>query len=82
MTPAVYDGVASAVAFMRPKRRWPPVLFFSSMMAVDAEALATDSSLSTLHAPDFCLCLHGVAAGTGVLAKDMGDAVVDTGGTV
>ena len=45
-TPTVYAGVASAVAFMGPKRRRPPVFYFSSMMAVDAEALATDSSLS------------------------------------
>ena len=45
-TPAVYAGVASAVAFMGPKRRRPPVFYFSSMMAADAEALATDSSLS------------------------------------
>ena len=29
-----------------------------------------------LHAPDFCLCLHGAAAGTG------GAATVDTGGAV
>ena len=45
-TPAVYAGVASAVAFMGPKQRRPPVFYFSSMMAADAEALATDSSLS------------------------------------
>ena len=37
-TPAVYAGVASAVAFMGPKRWWPPVFYFSSMMAADAEA--------------------------------------------
>ena len=41
-TPAVYAGVASAVAFMGPKQRRPPVFYFSSMMAADAEALATD----------------------------------------
>ena len=45
-TPVVYASVASAVAFMGPKRRRPPVFYFSSMMAADAEALATDSSLS------------------------------------
>ena len=45
-TPVVYAGVASTVAFMGPKRRWPPMFYFSSMMAADAEALATDSSLS------------------------------------
>ena len=45
-TPAVYAGVASTVAFMGPKRRRPPVFYFSSMMVADAEALATDSSLS------------------------------------
>ena len=38
-TPAVYAGVASAVAFMGPKRRRPRVFYFSSMMAADAEAL-------------------------------------------
>ena len=42
----MYAGVASAVAFMGPKRRRPPVFYFSSMMAADAEALATDLSLS------------------------------------
>ena len=42
----MYAGVASAVAFMGPKWRWPPMFYFSSMMAADAEALATDSSLS------------------------------------
>ena len=44
-TPVVYAGVASVVAFMGPKRRRPPVFYFSSMMAADAEALATGSSL-------------------------------------
>ena len=43
----MYAGVASAVAFMGPKRRLPPMFYFSSMMAADAEALATDSLLST-----------------------------------
>ena len=42
----MYAGVASAVAFMGPKQRRPPVFYFSLMMATDAEALATDSSLS------------------------------------
>ena len=45
-TPAVYAGVPSTVAFMGPKRRRPPVFYFSLMMAADAEALATDTSLS------------------------------------
>ena len=45
-TPVVYADVASAVAFMGPKRRRPPVFYFSSMMAAETEALATDSSLS------------------------------------
>ena len=45
-TPAVYVGVASAVAFMGPNRRRPPVFYFSLMMAADMEKLATDSSLS------------------------------------
>ena len=39
--------VASAVAFMGPKWRRPPVFYFSSMMAADTEKLGTDSSLST-----------------------------------
>ena len=39
-------GVTLAVAFMGPKWRRPPVFYFSSMMAVDTEKLATDSSLS------------------------------------
>ena len=43
----MYAGVASAVAFMGPKRRRPPVFYFSLMMAADMEKLATDSSLST-----------------------------------
>ena len=34
-TPAVYADVASVVAFMGPKRRRPPVFYFSSMMAAD-----------------------------------------------
>ena len=45
-TPTVYAGVASVVALMGPKRRRPPVFYFSSMMVADAEELATDSSLS------------------------------------
>ena len=55
-TPAVYAGVASAVAFMGPKRRRPPVFYFSSMMAADAEALATDSSLSA-HPASVAACM-------------------------
>ena len=55
-TPAVYAGVASAVAFMGPKRRRPPVFYFSSMMAADAEALATDSSLSA-HPTSVVACM-------------------------
>ena len=55
-TPAMYVGVASAVAFMGPKRRRPPVFYFSSMMAVDAEALATDSSLS-VHPASVSACM-------------------------
>ena len=42
----MYAGFASAVAFMGPKRRRPPVFYFSSMMVADTEKLATDSSLS------------------------------------
>ena len=41
-THVVYASVASAVAFMGPKRRRPLVFYFSLMMAADAEALATD----------------------------------------
>ena len=44
-TPVVYAGIASVVAFMGPKRQRPPMFYFPSMMATDAEALATDSSL-------------------------------------
>ena len=55
-TPAVYAGVASEVAFMGPKRRRPPVFYFSSMMAADAEALATDSSLS-VHPASVAVCI-------------------------
>ena len=47
----MYAGVASAVAFMGPKRRQPPVFYFSSMMVANTAALATDSSPSA-H-PDF-----------------------------
>ena len=56
-TPAVYAGVASAVAFMGPKRRRPPMFYFSSMMAADAEALVTDSSLS-MHPPSVAACME------------------------
>src|SRR4051812_41168426 len=44
--PDVYAGVASVVAFLGPKRWRPPVFYFSSMMAVDAEARPT-----TRHSP-------------------------------
>ena len=39
--------VASAVAFMGPKWRRPPVFYFSLMMAADRGNLATDWSPST-----------------------------------
>ena len=55
-TPVVYAGVASTVAFMGPKRRRPPVFYFSLMMAADAEALATDSSLSA-HPASVAACM-------------------------
>ncbi len=55
-TPTVYAGVASTVAFMGPKRWQPPVFYFSSMMAADAEALATDSSLSA-HLASVAACM-------------------------
>ena len=55
-TPVVYAGVASAVAFMGPKRWRPPVFYFSSMMAAYAEALATDSSLSA-HSASVAACM-------------------------
>ena len=48
--------VASAVAFMGPKWRRPPVFYFSSMMAADTEKLATDSSLST-HPASVSACM-------------------------
>ena len=50
--------VASAVAFMGPKWRQPPVFYFSSMMVADTEKLVTDSSLSTHRASVFaCMAL-------------------------
>ena len=55
-TPAVYAGVASTVAFMGPKQRRPPVFYFSLIMAADAEALATDSSLSA-HPVSIAACM-------------------------
>ena len=39
--------------------------------------------LVALHAPGFCLCLHGATAGTGGVPTDMGGAATaDTGGAV
>ena len=52
----MYAGVASAVAFMGPKRRRPPVFYFSLMMAADMEALAIDSSLSA-HPASIAACM-------------------------
>ena len=54
--PPAYAIVTSAVAFIGPKRRRPPVFYFSSMMAADAEALATDSSLS-VHLASVAACM-------------------------
>ena len=54
--PPEYAVVASAVAFMGPKWRRPPVFYFSSMMAVDTEKLATDSSLS-MHPASVSACM-------------------------
>ena len=48
--------VASAVAFMGPKWRRPPVFYFSSMMAADTEKLVTDSSLS-MHPSSVSTCI-------------------------
>ena len=48
--------VASAVDFMGPKWRRPPVFYFSLMMAEDTEKLATDSSLST-HLASVSTCM-------------------------
>ena len=48
--------IASAVAFMGPKWRQPPVFYLSSMMAVDTEKLATNSSLST-HPASVSACM-------------------------
>ena len=37
----------------------------------------------SLHAPDFCLCLHGADAGTGGAPTDTGGTTItDTGGAV
>ena len=55
-TPAVYAGVSSAVAFMGPKRRQPPMFYFSLMMAADVEALATNLSLS-VHLASVAACM-------------------------
>ena len=55
-TPVVYAGVASTVAFMGPKWQRPPVFYFSSIMVADAEALATDLSLST-HPASVAACM-------------------------
>ena len=60
-TPVVYAGVASAVAFMGPKRQRPPVFYFSSMMAGEEEALATDSSLS-VHPASVSACMARLPA--------------------
>ena len=38
--------------------------------------------LVAVHAPGFCLCLHGAAADMGVSATETGDVVADTGGAV
>ena len=48
--------VASAMAFMGPKWRRPPVFYFSLMMTADTEKLATDSSLST-HPASVSACM-------------------------
>ena len=48
--------VASAVAFIGPKWRRPPVFYFSSMMAADTEKLATYLSLST-HPDSVSACM-------------------------
>ena len=52
----MYAGITFAVAFMEPKRRRPPVFYFSLMMAVDAEALAIDSPLS-MHPASVAACM-------------------------
>ena len=48
--------VASVVTFMGPKWWRPPVFYFSSMMAVDTEKLAIDSSLS-MHPASVSACM-------------------------
>ena len=48
--------VASAVAFMGPKWRRPPVFYFSSMMVADREKLAIDWSLS-MHPASVSTCM-------------------------
>ena len=49
-------AVASAVAFMGPKWRQPPVFYFSLMMAADREKLATDWSLP-MHQASVSACM-------------------------
>ena len=60
--------VASAVAFMGPKWRRPPVFYFSSMMAADTEKLATDSSLS-MHSAFVSACMVPVWSNSPLLIE-------------
>ena len=53
--PPEYTVIASAMAFMGPKWRQPPVFYFS-MMAGDTEELVTASSLS-LHPTFVSACM-------------------------
>lgn len=45
-TPAVYAGVASAVSFMGPKWRQPPMFYFSLTVETDADVLDAASLTS------------------------------------
>ena len=73
--------VASAVAFMGPKWRRPPVFYFSSMMAVYTEKLATDSSLSMPPA-SVSACMALPQAREARTQTREGAATADTGGAV
>ena len=73
--------VASAVAFMGPKVAVASrVLLLLDDGGGHGEA---GHRLVALHTPGFCLCLHGVAAGTGGAPTDTGSAaIIDNGGAV
>ena len=72
-THAVYTGVASAVAFMGPKRAAASCVLL--LLDNGGGRRGASHRLVALRAPGFCRCLHGAAAGMGVSARETGDAV-------